>query len=166
VPKRSTRKLAHNDDVDSPAAIAIAIRDLRRELGLTQVQFAAELGITPTTVYRYEAGTGVPTNDTLVKILQYAVTKQVPRTVQTLTDAISQRTGLNLADAEPLTSETPFVAAIANLRLEKRSLVIALVAMLSAGDNETEVRVLEALLKPWMPRTVGSSSEPPHTKTQ
>jgi transcriptional regulator with XRE-family HTH domain len=165
VPKRSTRKLAHND-VDSPAAIAIAIRDLRRELGLTQVQFAAELGITPTTVYRYEAGTGVPTNDTLVKILQYAVTKQVPRTVQTLTDAISQRTGLNLADTEPLTSETPFVAAIANLRLEKRSLVIALVTMLSADNNETEIRILEALLKPWLPRMSPGGGSPPPTKTQ
>jgi transcriptional regulator with XRE-family HTH domain len=129
-----------------------AIRNLRRELGLTQVQFAAELGITPTSVYRYEVGSSVPTSDILVKILQRAVDRQLPTLVQDLTDAIAKRTGLNLFEGEHLSSETPFIRALSTLRLEKQMLVMAVVSMLLESEDSTDTRVLEALLVPWIPK--------------
>lgn len=121
-------------------------------MGITQVDFAAELGITPTSVYRYEAGTSIPTSDILAKILQYAVDKQLPKAVQDLSEAIAKRTGLSLLENEHLSSETPFIRALGTLRLEKRMLVMAAVAMLVDGPDPTESRILEALLAPWVPK--------------
>lgn len=135
-----------------PSALGGAIRALRTEVGITQVDFAAELGITPTSVYRYEAGISIPTSDILAKILQYAVDKQSPQAVQDLSEEIAKRTGLNLLESHHLSSDAPFIRALGTLRLEKRMLVMAAVAMLVSGPDPTETRIFEALLAPWIPK--------------
>lgn len=45
------------------------LADLRRERGLTQVQLAERVGITPTQLHRYENGTAQPALDTLRRLV-------------------------------------------------------------------------------------------------
>lgn len=46
------------------------IRDYREAIGLTQVQLAHEVGVTPSTVYKWEAGKVVPDVIRLRKLAQ------------------------------------------------------------------------------------------------
>jgi DNA-binding transcriptional regulator YiaG len=57
--------------------LALAIRELRQSLSLTQVQLAAALGITPTSVYRYEAGSSFPDVNTLASFWQIRYRQKV-----------------------------------------------------------------------------------------
>jgi transcriptional regulator with XRE-family HTH domain len=136
-------------DADN-AELAAVILDLRKELGLTQVQFAAEVDLTPTSIYRYEAGTNTPTNDILAKMLQLAVKKQSLAGVQNLAEHLAKRTGLSLFGSNPSLSDAPFVRAISGLRLERRILIMAAVMMEKEASDETALRVFEGLVKPWI----------------
>lgn len=40
--------------------IGTRIKETRKELGLTQKQFAEKLGVSRSTIYSYEAGTHIP----------------------------------------------------------------------------------------------------------
>ncbi len=137
-----------SEESGSSSSIAAAIRQLRHDLGLTQVQLAVEVGITPTTVYRYEAATNTPTNDILAKILQFAVKKQSLGAVQTLAEILASRTGLNMFGSD-MQSETPFLRSLASLRLEKRLLIMAALFMLQEDADQTAIRVFEHLVEPW-----------------
>jgi len=143
-------KIDARESLSQGLDVAAAIRDLRTELRFTQVQFAAELGITPTSVYRYEAGSSTPTNEILAKILQYAVSRQLLHAVQNFADAFSKRTGLGVFEGEDLGPESPLIGAIGRLRLEQRMLVMALVKMLGEGSDTSGDRIIRILLEPWI----------------
>ena len=132
------------------AELVEAIREFRKELGLTQVQFAAELAMTPTTIYRYEAGTNTPTNDVLAKILQLAVKNQSLAAVQKLAEHLAKRSGFSMFAPEGGSSSSAFLSAVSNLRLERRILIMAAVLMEKEGTDQTALRVFETLVKPWI----------------
>ena len=50
------------------SVFAIRLRELRFENGITQTDIAKELGLSPVTVNRYEAGDRLPPHDTLNKL--------------------------------------------------------------------------------------------------
>jgi transcriptional regulator with XRE-family HTH domain len=136
------------------ASLGLVIRELRNSLGLTQVQFASEVGITPTTVYRYEAGTNTPTNDILASILKFAVGKQALNSVQSLAEELASRSALYLFDgiAQTARGDDPISTAISRLRLEQQSEVMAAVLMLLESSDTTAIRIFKYLVEPWMSR--------------
>jgi transcriptional regulator with XRE-family HTH domain len=143
---REDRSIARAD------SIAAEIREFRKSVGLTQAQFANAVGITPTTVYRYEAGTNIPTNDVLAKILQFAVKQQSLKAVQIFGKLLGERSGLLFIDGgssggqtESLTNE-----AISALPLERQLEIMAAVLMIQEGLDSTALRVFKNLVEPWI----------------
>jgi transcriptional regulator with XRE-family HTH domain len=134
-----------------PAAIGKIIREFRNSLGLTQVQFASETGITPTSVYRYEAETNIPNNDILARILQFAVKKQALKAVQNLADVLAGRSAVFFIDGMDETSDTaPLLAAIRRLGLEQQVVIMAAVSMLQESSDKTALRIFTNLVEPWV----------------
>jgi DNA-binding transcriptional regulator YiaG len=48
--------------------VKIDIKKIRKELGLTQLEFAIKLGVTPATVNRWERGRNLPSKLAIAKI--------------------------------------------------------------------------------------------------
>lgn len=69
------------------------IKNLRAESGLTQAEFADLLGVSPKTVFNYEAGTSIPKPDVHVKILEFR------------TELINKRYGASKADGPILSKQ-------------------------------------------------------------
>lgn len=52
--------------------IGTRIKETRKELGLTQKQFAEKLGVSRSTIYSYEAGTHIPDALFIRNLAQYS----------------------------------------------------------------------------------------------
>jgi len=59
------------DKSKSKTDVAKMIRELRTKLGLTQEQFAAKVGVTFSTVNRWESGRSIPSPLAMRKIEKY-----------------------------------------------------------------------------------------------
>jgi transcriptional regulator with XRE-family HTH domain len=135
-------------------SMAEEIREFRKSVGLTQAQFATAVGITPTTVYRYEAGTNAPTNDVLAKILQFAVKQQSLKAVQIFGKVLGERSGLLFVDGggHGDGAESAISNAISKLPLERQLEIMAAVLMIEEGSDSTALRMFRNLIEPWLSR--------------
>lgn len=137
---------------------------------MTQVQLAAAIGVTSTSVHRWEAGTIIPDFEAAVSLWSLAIEHG---------SGTSKRFAEFLADRghsiEPLLSAAQtrlantLDSAIANLSLDEFHLVLAFVEMLKNNDDRTADQMLRVLLEPWRQRVLEKqrpTTTPDATKTQ
>jgi transcriptional regulator with XRE-family HTH domain len=148
-------KVKKTDQIEESksSSLGSAIRELRVQLGLSQFQFASELGITPTSIYRYEAGTSVPNAEVLSRLLQNAVSHQLFDVARDFASAWSDRTGLTFSIQGSQTGKNdPLLEAISRLRPDQQLAVMSFVQMLEHGTDQTADRMIKVLLEPWLER--------------
>lgn len=159
----STRKpTPHSADESSREAqrspedrLPLAIRELRQSLALTQVQLAAALGITPTSIYRYEAGTSFPDLNTLASFWQFAINKGSPATIALTAILASAIPALQPVLETSFQIDTEKLANTTETKLtpEEGLLVMAFMKLLKApsGDPVAAMarKLSETLLEPW-----------------
>jgi transcriptional regulator with XRE-family HTH domain len=150
--RRKMNKSVQTDERKS-SSLDSAIRELRVQLGLSQFQFASELGITPTSIYRYEAGTSVPNAEVLTRLLQNAVSHQLFDVARHFASAWSDRTGLTFSvEASQTGMNNPLLQAVSRLRPDQQLAVMSFVQMLEHSTDQTTDRMIKVLLEPWLER--------------
>ena len=131
--------------------LAAAVKKLREESGLTQVQLANRLGIAPTSVYRYEAGSSTPDLKLLQKFFALAVKLRLPTTTRELSDALSERTGIDLSLQRELNERQGFIeSAVTRLKPHEQVLVMVFIKMLREKKDDVTERITRALLEPFI----------------
>jgi transcriptional regulator with XRE-family HTH domain len=148
--------------------LAVAIRELRQSLSLTQVQLAAALGITPTSVYRYEAGSSFPDVNTLARFWQFAVNKKSPAAIPFTAILAAAIPALQPVLEPPFQVDSAKLGSSREPKLtpEEELLVMAFVKMLQSSpiDPLAKIarRVSETLLEPWYEQSKKELSEQIH----
>lgn len=146
-----------------------AIRDLRKHSGMTQLELAAALHVTPTSIHRWEAGTSTPDFEMVVSLWSFAL-ERGSATSNRFADFLTSRTEAirPLFRAKDLPEIQALEGEIAELRPEQRHLVFALVRMLKQGHDDTAEKVIRVLLEDWKQPPSGNddSSQPRRSKKQ
>lgn len=117
---------------------------------MTQLEFAAALNVTPTSIHRWEAGTSSPDFEMVVSLWSFAVERGSP-TSKYFADFLTSRTEAirPLFRAKELPEIQALEGDIAELPPERRHLVSALVRMLKYGQDDTAEKVIRVLLEDW-----------------
>jgi|SRR5581483_5351285 len=135
---------------ESVDLIAHAIRDLRKHSGMTQLEFATTLNVTPTSIHRWEAGTSSPDFEMVVSLWSFAVERGSP-TSKYFADFLTSRTEAirPLFRAKELPEIQALEGEIATLSSDQRHLVFAFLRMLKNGHDDTAEKVIRVLLEDW-----------------
>jgi transcriptional regulator with XRE-family HTH domain len=154
-----------------------AIKRLRLVSGLTQVELASGLGIAPTTIHRYEAGTSRPGPAVLRDLLTLASRSAELEAEQDLLQrALEERTSgtkqskeqiSSLFDSNRRYSLPPLRRALLDVNVlvslsQGEHDILEAVLTLARSKDETAKRVLLALVAPWLPRQ-GDEQRPEET---
>jgi len=91
------------------AGAADAIRALRVELGLTQQQFAARLGLTSRAIQRYEAGR-IPSSEGLAQLVKIAAEAGLPDVAKLFAAALLRELRLSSQDIQIIAAAAGGVA--------------------------------------------------------
>lgn len=131
--------------------ISQAIRGLRKDSGLTQVEFAAALKVAPTSIHRWEAGSGVPEFEMVVALWSLAI-ERGSSTSREFADFLISRTDAikPLFDAKALPEIKALDSEITSLPVEQRQLALAFVRMLKQNTDQVTDRIIRTILEPWM----------------
>jgi transcriptional regulator with XRE-family HTH domain len=141
--------------------VSAALRQLRRDAGLTQTQLAMEIGIAPTSIYRYEAGTR-PDPLSLLILTRYAQGKGLTAARNVFLEALGPMA--QLLSGEPLTlAQTTDIKAddeispvlekaLRRLTSSEKIEVLAFLSFVKENKDSTRQAVIEFLLKPWRDR--------------
>lgn len=130
--------------------ISQAIRNLRKDSGMTQVEFAAALGVAPTSIHRWEAGSSSPEFEMVVSLWSLAVDRGSPTSKQFAQFLVSRTDAIRpLFDAKELPDIKALDSDIATLSAEHRHLAFAFVRMLKHNTDETTDKLVRVLLEPW-----------------
>jgi transcriptional regulator with XRE-family HTH domain len=125
---------------------------------MTQVEFAARLKVAPASIHRWESGTSIPEFEMIVSLWSLAIehgsvaSKHFAEFLVSRTEAIRP-----LFDAAQLPAVKALENEIAELAVDERHLVSALIRMLKNNSDPTAYRILRFLLEPWNP-TISESS--------
>jgi transcriptional regulator with XRE-family HTH domain len=139
--------------------LAATIKRLRQDAGLTQVDFAAGLKITPASVYRYEAATTRPSRQTLAKLHRFAIEHNDYSAERIFSRALhgvfrSSGTGKEIELFYGLSNPAfeIFQAHARTLSDQDLITVLALIQLLAdrKQPNQTVFNALRALLQPYM----------------
>jgi DNA-binding XRE family transcriptional regulator len=143
-----------------PDHLGKAIRKYRRDIGLTQAQLAVALGIAPTSIYRYEAGTSTPDVGALQKLYLHSENQQNSEAKKLFYDALTDKVGLGLTlgnRGDAASSNTGTASSLRNVLVQGRPLTpreqllaVALVIMLRNNLNDSSDKMMQLLLEPWM----------------
>ena len=147
---------------DSANRMPDAIRALRKDCLLTQVDFASALGVAPASVYRWEAGTSNPDFELVISLWSLAAKHRSATATffeEFLGDRIDAIKPLFAAAQAPVVEALE--SAIADLSPDQQQLVFAFVAMLKNNKDPTATQMMRLLLEPWK-RT--PNSERPSSK--
>ena len=145
--------------------ISEAIRALRKDCSMTQVEFAAALSVAPASIHRWESGTSVPEFEMIVSLWSFAV-ERGSSTSRDFAEFLSARTEA----IRPLfeAAEQPAIKALESevgmLSIDQRQLVSALIRMLKQNTDETADRVIRFVLEPWKTQTAGKRNPPQKDK--
>jgi DNA-binding XRE family transcriptional regulator len=148
-------------EASKPEHIGKAIRKYRNETRLTQAQFAVALGVAPTSIYRYEAGTSTPDVGTLQKLYLHADREGNDDAKAVFYSALTDKAGLRITpgDWDSVRSLNPkdLTAPIKRVEVQGRPLTpreqvlsLALVFMLRNNNDESSDKMIRLLLEPWM----------------
>ena len=137
-------------------SIAEEVRKFRVACGQTQAQFAVTLGLAPTSIYRYESGTGIPDFPVIKKLLEYAVSKGNGDAQYFFMTLLADRMGLSKGELE-IPREIHEFSALRHVRFQGQAIssqeylqMAALLLYLRSVKDETTSRVVDALLEPWL----------------
>lgn len=151
-PSDESRETKHHPPEEQ---LASAIRELRQSLSLTQVQLATALGIAPTSIYRYEAGSSFPDVNSLASFWQFAINKRSPAAITFTAILASAIPALQpvLESSFQIDPETLGNAEETRLTPDQGLLVMAFIKLLhsSATDPLASMarKVCQTLLEPW-----------------
>jgi len=128
-----------------------AIRKLRRERSLTQVQLANALGIAPTSVYRWEAGSSVPDMPMLVSLWHFAL-ESGSAAATVFSDALTELAGplKPLFETSSRARQSVIDKTAQTLEPEQQILVMAFIEMVRRGADPVSEKVMRLLLEPWL----------------
>lgn len=130
--------------------ISQAIRRLRKDSGLTQVEFAAALKVAPTSIHRWEAGTGSPEFEMVVSLWSLAIERGSPTSREFSEFLISRTDAIRpLFAAKELPEIQALDKEIAALPVEQRQLAFAFVQMLRQNTDEITDKIIRVILEPW-----------------
>ena len=135
--------------------MAAAIKQLRQDCGLTQVDFAVALGLTPASIYRYEVGTTRPSPKTLSKLRSFAADHDNRAAEHIFNRAIHLDVGLSqVAIPFAFTDQVfeIFEAHATSLTHQELVLVLAFIQLLAdrTKRDQSVYNALRALLIPYM----------------
>lgn len=136
------------------------VKGLREEGNLTQVQLAQGLGITPTSVYRYESGRNTPRLELLLRMLDFAEQHNLLKSARELTQEVDYRMGMDNPEIKRLMRESfekagKYIVNIANrlwIELDQQQvlLVMAFCHVLRHEKDERIRKVAISLCEPWL----------------
>ena len=123
---------------------------------MTQVEFAAVLKVAPTSIHRWEAGTGSPEFEMVVSLWSLAIERGSPTSREfsefpILADAIRP-----LFDAKELPEIQALDKEIAALPVEQRQLAFAFVQMLRQNTDQITDKIIRVIL-----RALDAETSPP-----
>jgi hypothetical protein len=123
---------------------------------MTQVQFAAALQVAPTSIHRWEAGTGAPEFEMVVSLWSLAIERGSP-TSKDFSDFLVSRTDAirPLFEAKDLPDITALDREIVALPVEQRQLALAFIQMLKHNSDEITDRIMRVILEPWRQKAQG-----------
>jgi transcriptional regulator with XRE-family HTH domain len=130
------------------------VRNLRKSLGLTQVQLAEKLGITATSVHRYESGSSTPGVAILGDLFELACQNPASRDEkQKLETVLAKRLrtkGNKFGLIETASGHRPFldVNLLASLSASEHDLLEATLGLIRSRDENAK-RILRVILEPW-----------------
>ena len=131
---------------DSANRMPDAIRALRKDCLLTQVDFASALGVAPASVYRWEASTSNPDFELVIALWALAA-KHRSATATYFAEFLGDR----IDAIKPLfaAAQAPTVraldSAIADLSPDQHEQVSAFIAMLKNNKDETATQMMRLL---------------------
>ncbi|HMF78992.1 MAG TPA: helix-turn-helix transcriptional regulator [Bryobacteraceae bacterium] len=146
--------------MSSADPISEAIRALRKDCSMTQVEFAAALGVAPASIHRWESGTSSPEFEMIVSLWSFAIergslsSKFFAEFLSSRTEAIKP-----LFDAAQLPAIKAVDSEVGSLAVDKRQLVLAYIRMLKQNTDQTADRVMRLLLEPWTQQPSSDSKD-------
>jgi transcriptional regulator with XRE-family HTH domain len=138
---------------ESDDQISEAIRALRKDLSMTQVEFAGILGVAPASVHRWEAGTSAPDFEMIISLWSLAVEHGSAISIH-FAEFLSGRANA----MRPLfkAAQAPSIQAlddeIASLSPDQNQLAHAFIHMLKHNTDATTEQIVRFLLEPWKRR--------------
>ncbi|HEX3682153.1 MAG TPA: helix-turn-helix transcriptional regulator [Bryobacteraceae bacterium] len=129
-----------------------ALRKLRKERGLTQVQLANALDIAPTSIYRWEAGASSPDMSMLLGLWHFAMRTGTSEAAAELAHVLMEESPV----LKPLVEQTRFEAQksleewAGSLPEDQQNLVAGLIAFLQESTDETAHKIIKVILEPWI----------------
>jgi transcriptional regulator with XRE-family HTH domain len=148
-------KKRKNEGLEEPN-LGPTIRNLRRDCKMTQVEFAHALGVTPASVYRYEAGTTSPSTDTLFKLYKLA-SEHAHGPSEHAFHQIMQERSHSIPALAPANAGIALLQAQATQLSEQQlALVLALMRLLSDSTQSEKAvyTVLRALVESYLPQAI------------
>ena len=138
---------------ESADRVSSAIRNLRKDCSMTQVEFAAALGVVPTSIHRWEAGSSIPEFEMVISLWSLAI-ERGSATSKEFADFLLSRTSAiqPLFDAVQLPDIKALDQTVASLSVDQRRLVLAFIEMLRYNTDQTANEVMRLLLEPWRQR--------------
>lgn len=117
---------------------------------MTQVGFAAALKVTPTSIYRWEAGTGSPEFEMVVSLWSLAIERGSPTSKEFADFLVSRTDAMRpLFEAKEFPEIQALDSEIAALPVEQRQLAFAFVRMLRQNTDEITDKIMRVILEPW-----------------
>jgi transcriptional regulator with XRE-family HTH domain len=150
----------NRNDLDDQKQLGAAIREFRQKSKLTQAQLAVTIGIAPTSVYRYEAGSSSPDVGALQRLFMFADREKNEAAKRSFFEALCAKTGVDPRDFQ-LTffgkSSANSLSALQQLRVKGKNLTpkeqlltIAFILMIRNNTEDSSDKMMRVLLEPWM----------------
>jgi DNA-binding XRE family transcriptional regulator len=132
------------------------IRTLRKDCGLTQMEFAAAIGVTATSVHRWEAGTSVPDFEIALDLWACAV-EHGSATSRFLAEFLAEKSDAirPLFSAQQVSLFETAYSAIFGLSPDQQQLVLAFIELLQNNKDQSVDQMMRLLLEPWRKKLIG-----------
>jgi transcriptional regulator with XRE-family HTH domain len=142
-------------DMPEKDELALAIKEIRRAGSLTQARLAREVGLAPTSIYRYEAGSR-PDTAALFALTRYAEQKGLTAARNVFLKALGQTSFIsgsysNSTSARDTVTDVSIMLAnaVAELSRNEKIEAFAFLSFLKENTDSTTERVIKFLLQPW-----------------
>lgn len=127
---------------------------------MTQAQFAAALGVVPTSVHRWEAGTSNPDFELVISLWSLAIEHGSSTSREFAMYLVDRAHGIQpilTAAQAPVVQELDSV--IGSLSPDELDLVLAFAEMLKNSEDPTADQVFRVLLEPWRQKVLAKRAD-------
>ncbi len=145
------RSKAKHPEKSTSSEIALAIKHLREDLGMTQIELASAIGIASTSIYRYEAGMNEPNIEVLSKLSDVARERAKPALAVEFGHLLWNRVRPASKQDNAIVDRA---AAIAKRQQEltpdEQLIIMACLRMVRENVDPTTKKMFRILLEPWI----------------